>query len=94
VGEYSSNRARKGFLAAREAALAVGESNGKRGRLGIPEEVRRVVYRRDGGCCVECGSTELLQFDHIIPLALGGSNVPENLQVLCTSCNREKADSI
>ncbi len=63
-------------------------------REPIPEDVRRHVFRRDGGRCVRCGSRELLQFDHIIPVALGGSSTVKNLQVLCTSCNREKSDSI
>jgi 5-methylcytosine-specific restriction endonuclease McrA len=63
-------------------------------REPIPENVRRYVFRRDGGQCVKCRSRELLQFDHIIPVALGGSSSVGNLQVLCMTCNREKSDSI
>jgi 5-methylcytosine-specific restriction endonuclease McrA len=70
------------------------EAESSSGREPIPEEVRRYVFRRDGGRCAKCGSRELLQFDHVIPVALGGSGTAENLQVLCTSCNREKSDSI
>lgn len=33
---------------------------------------------------------EWLELDHIIPRALGGPYVAENLQALCTTCNREK----
>lgn len=29
--------------------------------------------------------------DHIMPLALGGSNAPSNLQLLCVPCNLSKA---
>lgn len=64
------------------------------GRRGIPEAVRRAVYRRDGGRCVRCGDAELLQFDHIIPVALGGADGPENLQLLCASCNRDKGAAL
>lgn len=54
--------------------------------------VREVVFERDGRLCRQCGSTESLQIDHILPkskfpeLALS----PENLQVLCWCCNRRK----
>lgn len=30
------------------------------------------------------------QFDHIEPVALGGTNTIDNIQVLCTGCHREK----
>lgn len=63
-------------------------------REPIGEDVRREVFRRDGGRCAACGSAELLQFDHIIPVALGGASTPENLQLLCAPCNREKGASL
>jgi hypothetical protein len=63
-------------------------------REPIPEDVRRAVFRRDGGRCAMCGSAELLQFDHIIPVALGGASTPENLQLLCAPCNRAKGASL
>lgn len=59
-------------------------------REPIPREVRRAVFERDGGKCVECGSTFDLQYDHVIPVALGGATTVENLQLLCADCNREK----
>lgn len=65
------------------------ERSGSR-REAIPEEVRRQVFRRDGGRCAACGNDELLQFDHVIPVALGGASSPENLQLLCAPCNRDK----
>ena len=42
--------------------------------------------------CVACGCdiSEDYQVDHIIPLALGGSNDPCNLQILCPTCNKRK----
>jgi hypothetical protein len=61
------------------------------GREPIAERVRREVWRRDGGRCVDCGSRERLEFDHIIPVKEGGSNTARNLELRCESCNRRKA---
>lgn len=60
----------------------------------VPEDVRTYVWRRDRGKCVNCGSRENLEFDHIIPVSKGGSNTARNIQLLCETCNREKSDNI
>jgi hypothetical protein len=63
-------------------------------REPIPREIRRVVFERDAGQCTQCGSTFDIQYDHVIPLALGGANSVENLQLLCGQCNRQKGADI
>lgn len=63
-------------------------------RQPIPQEVKLIVWQRDGGRCVECGSQQELEYDHIIPLAMGGSNTDRNLQLLCATCNRRKGASL
>jgi Holliday junction DNA helicase RuvB len=63
-------------------------------RAAIPSEVRREVWRRDGGRCVKCGSRENLEYDHIIPGSKGGSNTARNIELLCEACNRAKSDLI
>ena len=67
--------------------------NGAR-RERIPPEVRSFVWERDQGHCVTCGAAEDLQFDHVIPVARGGGNSAENLQILCGPCNRQKSDRL
>jgi hypothetical protein len=63
-------------------------------REPIPEQVSHAVWRRDQGRCVQCGSQERLEFDHIIPVSRGGANSERNLQLLCESCNRTKGATI
>jgi len=59
----------------------------------IPEAVQIFVWQRDQGRCVQCGGREKLEFDHIIPVAEGGSSTERNVQ-LCEACNRKKGKNI
>ena len=63
-------------------------------RQAIPDEVKQFIFERDKGQCVSCGRRVELQFDHIIPVSLGGSNSVENIQVLCGPCNRKKSGGL
>lgn len=60
----------------------------------VPEQIRYDILARDRKCLL-CGKGPdevMLQVDHIVPRAKGGSNDPSNLQTLCAPCNRGKAD--
>lgn len=74
-------------------AMSSGSDKPRR-RETIPQPVRLEVWQRDGGHCVECGGQEKLEFDHIIPVAMGGGNTSRNLQLLCETCNRRKGASL
>ena len=58
--------------------------------------LRFLVMRKDNFKCCICGRSPAttpgleLQVDHIIPWAIGGETVIENLQTLCKGCNLGK----
>ncbi len=61
----------------------------------IPTEVKRIVWERDNGKCIDCGSSQDLHFDHILPYSKGGTSTnPENIQLLCQKHNLSKSDKI
>lgn len=42
--------------------------------------------------CAWVGSSTDFEVDHMVPQSRGGSDRPVNLQIICSGCNREKAD--
>ena len=71
-------------------------------RTKLPTWMKRGVFYRDRGRCINCGKDltgaivtgEEVHYDHIIPLAEGGTNDPTNFQLLCRGCNLGKARGI
>ena len=59
----------------------------------VSETKKKVVFSRDRGKCQCCGSTQSIEFDHIMPFSCGGNNNVSNIQLLCLSCNRSKSNS-
>lgn len=51
--------------------------------------LRKKVFKRDGGACVDCGSREWLQLSHDDPRGRGGSDTEENTAVRCTKCHHK-----
>lgn len=61
----------------------------------IPTTVKVKVWERDRGCCVRCGSTENLHYDHDLPYSKGGTSLTDkNIRLLCAKCNLSKSDKI
>ncbi len=59
-------------------------------REPIPQKVKDLVWNRDGGKCVICGTNEHIEFDHIVPVVRGGKSTYRNLQLLCEYHNAQK----
>jgi hypothetical protein len=65
----------------------------------LPAEVRRAVYRRDGGQCRfvdrqgrRCPERHRLEYHHRHPYGLGGGPDPDNLCLMCGPHNRYLAE--
>jgi hypothetical protein len=67
----------------------------------IPADVRRAVWERDQGRCTfvgttghRCGSQKFVQFDHVIPVARGGTATVDGVRLLCGAHNRLEAQRV
>lgn len=59
-------------------------------RRAIRASLRYSVYERDKSTCQYCGQKAPdveLQIDHVMPVALGGTNHIDNLLTACRDCN-------
>jgi len=52
----------------------------------------KIILERQKYKCAECKTSikDYYEVDHVMPIALGGSNWPKNLQCLCRKCNNRK----
>lgn len=58
-------------------------------RVPVPSvERRRVLFE---AACAYCGCPTSTEVDHVLPVAQGGTNDPDNLAPACSCCNREKS---
>ena len=67
----------------------------------IPVRVRRAVWERDGGRCTfvsarghRCQAQRFLEFDHVVPVARGGTSTAEGLRLRCRAHNQYEADRV
>jgi 5-methylcytosine-specific restriction endonuclease McrA len=72
------------------------ENNFKHKRKAVPARIRYEILKKQNHQCQSCGATikdgVKLEVDHIIPVSRGGTNDPNNLQVLCKTCNIGKSN--
>lgn len=61
--------------------------------MSLSKSLRFEIFKRDSFTCQYCGRqtpTAVLEVDHIIPKAEGGTDDPNNLITACRDCNRGK----
>lgn len=64
--------------------------------MAVSKRLRYEVLRRDNHACRYCGATApdvKLTVDHVVAVALGGSDDPSNLVAACVDCNSGKSAS-
>lgn len=57
---------------------------------GVYRIISKDIKRLKNSPCVNCGSYEQIQIDHIIPVSRNGRHSIGNLQPLCKFCNLSK----
>ena len=63
------------------------------GKLPNYRTHRHRLYGEQEGVCVDCDTHfpfRVMDVDHILPKSRGGTDHPDNLQLLCSGCNRSK----
>jgi hypothetical protein len=67
----------------------------------IPTRVRAAVWKRDRARCTfvsgighRCTATKDLEFDHVVPFALGGVTSAGNLRLRCRAHNQYAAECV
>lgn len=64
--------------------------------MAVTKRTRFEVLRRDESTCRYCGQSApdvKLTVDHVVPVALGGTDEPSNLAAACWDCNVGKAST-
>src|SRR5688572_1488224 len=89
-------------LEARKHAAVKGPRPGRAvspGSRAIPAAVRRAVWARDGGRCTftsasgrRCDARRGLEYDHVVPFALGGTSTAEGVRLRCRAHNQYDAE--
>jgi 5-methylcytosine-specific restriction endonuclease McrA len=67
----------------------------QRVKLEQRQELKRVAYRREGGCCFYCDKPlryESATMDHIKPKSQGGKLEIGNIVIACFKCNNRRGD--
>ncbi len=73
--------------------MAAREFSGRSGRYKYHRALKLHLCRKSHSCCYRCRwdfDFTTFTVDHVVPLAAGGSDREENMQLLCRGCNTWK----
>jgi hypothetical protein len=84
AGSATGDRRAFGFVTVTYRKLREGKLNPS----AILTENKRLIF--EGESCAYCGATGRLEWEHVIPLAVGGPDSIDNLVRACRPCNAAK----
>lgn len=90
VKRFGRKRTQTSASPTSELKVSISKSSSRNPRH-IHPGVKHHVWMRDQGKCTKCGGTRNLNYDHVLPVALGGKSSPANLRLLCFQCNQRQA---
>lgn len=63
--------------------------NEEAGGINLIQEIKDIVWERDGGVCTSCKKNYNIGFYPVIPLIKGGSSTYRNVRLLCNECSKK-----
>lgn len=63
-------------------------------RVFTTRVTKMIVWQRDKGRCIKCGSNQDLEFKYNIPCSKGGSNTHINIHLVCQNCSYSSVEII
>ena len=95
LDEFIAKQEKSKFAATEKPRAARGSKNPRH----IPAAVKRAVWERDHGRCTfvsddghRCDARKLLEYDHVQPVARGGTSTVDGLRLRCRAHNQLEAE--
>lgn len=57
-------------------------------RKAVRGDFKAEIIRMHGNVCCNCGSDKDIEWHHIVPIEIGGNDVPSNIVPLCYDCHK------
>ena len=67
--------------------MASRHTSPERASRNLSPTFRKAVREEKGCVCANCGSAERIEYHHIVPISLGGTDSPGNMVALCHVCH-------